>query len=208
MTRARTQGLQHANQRGLLNSTMAGEASMGAMIDRATPIAQQDAQTHAERARMGYADQIQQGQMDYGNQLQQDNMRLTQKLGELDRDHANALQRGDMQLAAQLEQERLGLQDQIQRGQMGLSHRYSLESQEWAAKLDTETRGHLMELEHGFSRISQHSDHASKAYESAMQAIGMLNTNPDMSPEQQAEGSKQITSMMSSHLNFLRTLYG
>jgi len=42
MKRARTQGLQQANNRGLLNSSMASEASMGAMIDRAAPLAQQD----------------------------------------------------------------------------------------------------------------------------------------------------------------------
>jgi uncharacterized protein YoaH (UPF0181 family) len=40
-----------------------------------------------------------------------------------------------------------------------------------------------------------------------MQAIGMLNTNPDMSPEQQKEGSKQITDMMSAHLSSLNKLY-
>lgn len=44
MQRAATQGQQFANQRGLLNSSMAGQAAQGAMIDRATPIAQQDAQ--------------------------------------------------------------------------------------------------------------------------------------------------------------------
>lgn len=40
MKRARTQGMQYAASRGLLNTSMAGEAATGAMIDRATPIAQ------------------------------------------------------------------------------------------------------------------------------------------------------------------------
>ena len=42
MKRAETQGKQYANNRGLLNSSMAAGASQGAMIDAASPIAQQD----------------------------------------------------------------------------------------------------------------------------------------------------------------------
>lgn len=43
MERARTRGFQIANSRGLLNSSIAAGAAMGEMIDRATPIAQQEA---------------------------------------------------------------------------------------------------------------------------------------------------------------------
>lgn len=45
MKRAASQGLQQANQRGLLNSSMAVDAAQGAVLDRALPIASQDAQT-------------------------------------------------------------------------------------------------------------------------------------------------------------------
>lgn len=43
MERARTRGFQVANSRGLLNSSISAGAAMGEMIDRATPIAQQEA---------------------------------------------------------------------------------------------------------------------------------------------------------------------
>ena len=49
MQRARTLALQNMNQRGLVNSSMAQGAGTAAMIDRITPIAQQDAQTYAAR---------------------------------------------------------------------------------------------------------------------------------------------------------------
>ena len=45
MQRAATQGKQFANNRGLLNSSMAGEAAQGAMIDRASPLALQDSRS-------------------------------------------------------------------------------------------------------------------------------------------------------------------
>lgn len=43
MRRADTIGRQFGNQRGLLNSSMAGEAAMSAALDRVIPLAQQDA---------------------------------------------------------------------------------------------------------------------------------------------------------------------
>lgn len=56
MQRARAQAMQGMNARGLLNSSMAQEAGVAAMIDRATPIAQQDANTYANRS-MQFNDQ-------------------------------------------------------------------------------------------------------------------------------------------------------
>ena len=50
MQRARTIATQNMNQRGLVNSSMAQGAGVAAMIDRATPIAQQDAETYSNRA--------------------------------------------------------------------------------------------------------------------------------------------------------------
>lgn len=50
MQQAATMGNQRANQRGLLNSSMASQAAQGAMIDRATPFAQQDASTYFQNS--------------------------------------------------------------------------------------------------------------------------------------------------------------
>ena len=51
MKRARTQGMQYANSRGLLSSSMGAEASMGAMIDRARDFAISDATAYREQSR-------------------------------------------------------------------------------------------------------------------------------------------------------------
>lgn len=50
MQRARTLALQNMNQRGLVNSSMAQGAGVAAMVDRITPIAQQDAEVYSNRA--------------------------------------------------------------------------------------------------------------------------------------------------------------
>lgn len=50
MQRARTLAMQNMNQRGLVNSSMSQGAGVAAMIDRITPIAQQDAATYSNRS--------------------------------------------------------------------------------------------------------------------------------------------------------------
>jgi hypothetical protein len=78
MQRARTAGLQFANKRGLLNSSIAGEAAQNAMIDAALPIASQDA--------------------DISNQqtMQQRDIQLQQWLQRSDADLRRALQDGEL----------------------------------------------------------------------------------------------------------------
>lgn len=53
MQRAKTSGLQMANRRGLLNSSIAVGAAQNAVIDAATPIASQDASTAARAYEAG-----------------------------------------------------------------------------------------------------------------------------------------------------------
>lgn len=48
MKRAETKGLQHANTRGLLNSSLAANSAQTAMIDAATPIANADANAYQQ----------------------------------------------------------------------------------------------------------------------------------------------------------------
>lgn len=50
MQRSRTLALQQMGKRGLINSSMAIGASQAAMVERANPIAQQDAQIYSDRA--------------------------------------------------------------------------------------------------------------------------------------------------------------
>lgn len=54
MMQAKTRGMQYANKRGLLNSTMGGQAAQSAMIDAAMPIASQDSDIES-REKLGFA---------------------------------------------------------------------------------------------------------------------------------------------------------
>lgn len=153
MQRAQTEGMQYANSRGLLNSTMAAGAAQGAMIDRAMPIAQQDATFVSDLNKMG---------MSYNQDL----------------------------------------------GKMAHGHNLGLAQAEFTSKLDEDSKARLLNLEAQYARVLKFDDNAADAFKGAIGAIGMLNTNPDLSPEQQAAGTSQIIGMMGSHLNFLGNLYG
>jgi len=94
MQQARTQGMQTANRRGLLNSSIAGGEAQKAVIDKAVPIATADAQivNNKNISRQGF---VQQGELNTQQNLQQDkivgiqesgmNARLAQELGSRER---------------------------------------------------------------------------------------------------------------------------
>lgn len=77
MQRARTLALQNMNQRGLVNSSMAQGAGVAAMVDRITPIAQQDAQTYSNRSLANMEATNEAGQFNVG----QNNQLFSQGLG-------------------------------------------------------------------------------------------------------------------------------
>ena len=76
MEAARASGIETANTRGLLNTSMAGEASQKAAIESALPIAQQDATTFGEAGLTGYQGLIQSGlsTQEYGQEAAKTNV--------------------------------------------------------------------------------------------------------------------------------------
>jgi len=95
MQRAAMQGRQYANARGLLNSSMASEAAQGAMIDRATPIAQQDANTYFQNSQAN-ADRQQQAYManlNYQNQRGLNEQGYGFDMGRMQQQFNNEMQR-------------------------------------------------------------------------------------------------------------------
>jgi hypothetical protein len=108
MQRARTQATQSMAQRGLVNSSMAQGAAVAAMIDRATPIAQQDAGTF--------------------NQVASENQNALNQSGQFNAAEINrfGLQKGEQQFAA----EQAGINREFQTGER-------IGSQAFASSLET-----------------------------------------------------------------------
>lgn len=105
MQRASTQGQQMANQRGLLNSSMAAGAAQGAMIDRAQPFALQDSSNLMQNQRQDSAAQNEQAMLQ-SSTLADSFLRNQQFQQE------GALNQQGMDIQAGLAQQQSGLQSQ------------------------------------------------------------------------------------------------
>jgi len=112
MERAATQGRQMANQRGLLNSSMAAEASQGAMIDRAQPFAMQDSNNLMQNARQNAAAQNEQAML-------QSSTLADSFLNNQQFQQQGALQQQDYDIRSGLAQQQSGLQAQRDAQQFG-----------------------------------------------------------------------------------------
>lgn len=135
--RARQEGMNTANKRGLANSSIAAGASQGAAIDRALPIAQQDADIAATNTRLATS-------------IQAEKDRLTQAAGydmeRLQADAANNLIRDAAQATSQQELARVqgtiqsalqsqGNTEQIQRMGIDLSNQLQLQDKQLQSDL-------------------------------------------------------------------------
>jgi len=112
MQRAQTQGLQQANRRGLLNSSMAAGAAQGAMIDRAQPFALQDSNNLMQNARQNAASQNEM------NMLQSSTL-ADSFLNNQQFQQQSALQSQDYDIRSGLQEQQAGLQAQRDAQQFG-----------------------------------------------------------------------------------------
>jgi hypothetical protein len=106
---ARSNASRQANDRGLINSTMSAQAGEEAAIDRALPIAQQDADTYTKTR---FKNQ------DIGNEFLKN--RQNANLNKETASHGSGLARGEMTLGSELKTAEMGTASELQRGEMEL----------------------------------------------------------------------------------------
>lgn len=178
--RSRFEGNAIGNQRGLLNSSITSEAGVGALIDRATPIAQSDAQAYQQQGFMNQ-DAVNQAMMqgrDIGSREKMQERGFDFQGGEnaLDRTLQRDLQTGEFdwrsgenQLDRSFEQDMQESQFGFQRGESALDRgltreqseldrllqqRLQSDDQSWRTsenQLDRALNTRLLELEQEFA---------------------------------------------------------
>ena len=145
---------QAANERGLINSSMAVTAGQSALYRAAMPIAQQDAATVAQQSRMN---------QDTANQSAAATAAETNQNA---RFNANATNAVDQSNTAALNQSRSQASQQLQAQVM--------------ARLDATTRTSLINLEANYRTLMQASDSAASLYQQTMGAISQLQNNTNL----------------------------
>jgi len=189
MQRARSLATQQMNQRGLVNSSMAQGAGVAAMVDRALPIAQQDAQTYNQRAL------INQDAINQGNQF---NVGQTNQMFQFGQDVAS---RYGLQTEAQRFQ---GTQAELDRAQQTQLQSNQFGFQGSQADLDRSLQQALQSNQISAQDAQQFRDIASReglaaadrALQQALQSnqFGFQGTQADLDRSlQQALQSNQIS---------------
>ncbi|MFC0268582.1 hypothetical protein [Kushneria aurantia] len=181
MKQARTQGEQRANSRGLLNSSLAGQASQAAMISAAAPFARQDAQTHFQNSQANADRQQQEFMSRLGYQQQR---------GLNDQQYQN--QRG---LNEQNFQQTLGR----------MREQFQFDSD--LAQQEAESALRNLFATSTANAWGVFSNNATDLIGQASNAINQIQMNPDITAENKKEMIDQVLKMRDTDLAFQRSLY-
>jgi len=154
LERARTQALQGANERGILNSTMAAEAGTAALLDQARQIAGQDAATFAQS-----------GQFNANAANQMADANATRSLSWSNAEADRALERAKVEYNGTLQRDLA---------------KFDAQTRKELAVLDGDIRKQLAEVEAKFKTQMQNSQSASALYSDTVKSIATIMTDPKL----------------------------
>lgn len=180
MQQAATAGNQSAASRGLLNSSMGVQAAQGAMIDRAAPIAQNDAAAINQMASQNAStvNQAITGNADRANRGQEFNATTSNDFNKFNTTNKNA--------AAQWN--------------AGQQNEATLKA------LDINSRENLANIEASYKQLMQVNSSAENMYNQVMKNISDIQGNPDVADKGSAINSQ--LAWMRSGMQMLQNLNG
>jgi ribosomal protein S20 len=191
MARARAEGMQFANKRGLMNTSMAAGATMGAMVDRAMPMALQNAQQNLQRGMFNAQQQ---------NDINTLEAQLRTALEQGDTDAANAALRQmdaiNRDAEAQQADIDYGFQSQVIQSVTALNEQYLRGTQ----AID------LADVQGSWQQLITTNEVAGSFWNNAIQAISQVMANPDMTPAQIASAVEQITKQINGGLEMIANI--
>ncbi|WP_351122542.1 hypothetical protein [Shewanella sp. T24-MNA-CIBAN-0130] len=237
MRKAQAQAQAYSAQRGLQSSSIGNEVALSSMIDKALPIAQQDAQTYNQAQTLGWNQNFTNDQEnlkrehdagmadkqgDINNQVQNNQMEWQSQEKGLDRNFQTQLedlkyrqQLGtlDKQQELQLVQMEKSASIQTQRDEILNTYQVELNElqndQRWKElNAQIDSQVSLRQMELSHDMRVQYGNSIGDATNAALQAVGMAMTNPNMTKEQQSAAVQEIMNSLSMQTNMLGILYG
>ena len=174
MQRARTLATQGMAQRGLVNSSMAQGAGTAAMIDRALPMAQQDAQT-------------------YG-QVSQDNMNARNSAAQFGAGQLNqfGLQKGEQDFSAQQSALNRGFQTSERLGSQDFTSNFEVAKQNFTSAQAALDRAQQVALTDKSIQAQQALQNAQQAFQGAQASLDRTQQTNLQNSQQGFQASQQI----------------
>jgi hypothetical protein len=202
MQRARTEAAQFSNRRGLMNSSMAAGATMGAMVDRALPMALQNAQQAFQRGLFNATQQ---------NDISKLEAQLATALESQDAEAANAALRQIDAITRDAEAQQAGIdyaagaetaaatnafQSQVIDGITQLNQQYLQGTQ----AMD------LANIQGSWQSLISTNEVAGSFWQAGINALGSIMSNPDMTPAQIASAAQNIIRQINGGLQMIGTI--
>lgn len=215
MQQAETQGLQQANQRGLLNSSIAVQAAQQGRVNAALPIAQQDASQANQRVMQGTQIQSTEGMQtkDIAAQQQEQQTGIAAAKEQQQTGIAATQQEQQTQIAADTAKQQADIQNQKWLAQ------FSADTQTRLQGLDEATRLQLQQLSSDSAeRIanmnvsSNDKDRATSIAASLelgyQQMVSSITNNPDIPADARQQYLDQANAIRESNFNLIEQMYG
>lgn len=180
LERARTQALQQANARGIINSTMAGEAATAGMLDAARSIASQDANTFASSGQFNASAKNAMADANAGRVQQRD-------LAQMDINSQMALAQYDGAIRKELAN-------------------LDAASKRELTILDGDIRRELAAVEAKYKTQMQTSQSASELYSRTIQSITEIMTDTKLDSEAKQSRINQQMGTLADGLDLIRKL--
>jgi hypothetical protein len=182
MARARTLATQQMAQRGLVNSSMAAGAGVAAMVDKATPIASQDAATYNQVAAentnaLNTSGQFNAGEINkFGQQTSQQNFQGQQS--QLDRDQQSKLQVGQQEFQAgqsRIQNDFSAEMQKLQESGQDFRQARDISSREAMTNLQNDFNLQMQKLQESGMDFRQARDIASREATVQLEQMGITN---------------------------------
>lgn len=198
LKRAKTRAMQAANSRGLINSSIAAGAGEAAAIDASKDFAMHDASVYERQANKN---------QDFSQRTDEFNVTQSNDANQRNADRDNRANEFNSTLESGVNQRNADRATDVSKSNInsGLD-KAKIIQQEVLARLDNENANVLATLNKQYERIIYNDKNSSEAYQNAIQGISNVLANKDMTPEQQEEAAKTITTMLSKFLEFNEAL--
>lgn len=204
MQQVSSRAFQNANSRGLLNSSMANENALGAVLDRATPIASANAATLSNVANQNLANN-QQTQTFNAGQVQNNSQFNAQQGQNNNQFNANVQQENNKFNAGQVQQT-----NQFNATEANKNSVFNASEQNAVLKqfMDQGNRLQLADIEASYKTVLQSEASAGTLYQQTTKNISDILQNPDLTPEAKTAAVNNQNNLLKTGLNILGKIGG
>lgn len=226
MRKAIAQAQNYSASRGLQSSSIGSETALSSMIDKALPIAQQDAGVYANADQAGWQNSFnaqqnnlsrehdasmfdKQGQLQvdlqnnqYGFQNNQSNADRQQQFEMQQKQYDQSI--GTLEKQAEIQQKRDELMNQFESMKMDKAYLQDLEK----TKLTWEKESADFAKNLDANTRLQYQNATADAYNRYLEQVALVFSNPNMTPAQQNAGVSYLKNMFESQRQQMQVIYG